>query len=275
MSPRLFLHVASMSARRAMSYRIDFWIHAVVGFLTELALAWFLWAGMFAGMSAAAMGVAVIGGLTFEGLVRYAVLVALVGKVVRGNDLEGAIAQEIYDGSLSRYRVYPVSHYLFKYAQHVGSLLPGVVQLLLFGAAWVLLQGGSGLEGITPLGVLGFVAALVLGNVLQFALAWPIQGVAFWAENVWSLMVALRFVAGLLGGSMLPLSVFPEAVRPWLDALPFRYLYAFPVEVLTGLVDGAGFVRGAAICLAWVVGLRLLGVYVWRRGDRIYSGAGM
>lgn len=270
MSPRLFAHVASMSARRALSYRADFWIQALVSFGAELGLAWFLWRGMLD-----ATGEVALAGLSFAALVRYSVLVALCGKVVRGGDLEGAIAQEIYDGSLSRYRVYPVSHFAFKYAQHVGSLLPAVVQLVLFGAAWVLLQGAEGLAGISPLTLAGFVAALALANLLQFTLAWPIQGVAFWAENVWSLMVALRFVSGLLGGSMLPLAVFPAAAQPWLEALPFRYLYAFPVEVLTGQVDGVGFLRGVAVALAWTCGLRWAGAAVWRRGDRVYSGAGM
>jgi ABC-2 type transport system permease protein len=270
MSPRLFWHVASMGARRSMSYRADFWIQALVTFGAELGLAWFLWRGVLD-----ASGEVALAGLSFVALVRYSVLVALAGKVTRGGDLEGAIAQEIYDGSLSRYRVYPVSHFAFKYAQHLGSLVPALVQLALFGVAWVLLQGEEGRAGITALTLLGFVASLALANLLQFAMAWPIQGVAFWAENVWSLMVGLRFVSGILGGSMLPLAVFPSAAQPWLEALPFRYLYAFPVEVLTGQVDAEGFGRGLLVGALWIVVLRWAGAAVWRRGDRVYSGAGM
>jgi ABC-2 type transport system permease protein len=270
MNPRLFLHVASMEARRTLSYRANFWIQALLTFLAELGLAWFLWRGVFE-----ASGATLVAGFTFEGLVRYSILVALVGRVVRGTDLEGAVAQEIYDGGLSRYRVYPVSHYAFKYAQHLGALLPVLVQLVLFGLAWILIQGEAGLEGITPLSALGFVVALAAANVLQFALAWPIQGVAFWAENVWSLMVALRFVSSILGGSLIPLAAFPAGALPWLEALPFRYLYSFPVEVLTGTVDAAGFARGLAVTLAWTLVLRWVGSKVWRRGDLSYSGAGM
>ncbi|MFM8980580.1 MAG: hypothetical protein ACKOSS_08980, partial [Planctomycetia bacterium] len=72
-----------------------------------------------------------------------------------------------------------------------------VAPLLLFGAGGVLLRGEAGLAGITAATVAGCVLALAVGNLLQFTLAWPIQGVAFWAENVWSLMVALRFVGSL------------------------------------------------------------------------------
>ena len=39
------------------------------------------------------------------------------------------------------------------------------------------------------------------------------KAVAFWADNVWSLMVTQRFVSALLGGAMLPLAVFPESAQ--------------------------------------------------------------
>jgi ABC-2 type transport system permease protein len=270
MNARLFLHVVSMEARRALAYRASFWIRVVLTFAAEVALAWFLWRGVFD-----AAGAREIGGFTFESIVRYAVLAALVGKVIHGADLEGAIAQEIYDGSLSRYRVYPVSLFAFKYAQHVGHLMPNVLQLVLFGGLWLSAGSALGWSGIEPLGALGFVLALGLGNLLLFSIAWPVQGIAFWAENVWSLMVAVRFVTGLLGGLMVPLAVFPDAARPWLEALPFRYLYSFPVEVLTGTVTTADWARGTALTLAWILVLRGLGAWVWRRGSLSYGGAGM
>jgi ABC-2 type transport system permease protein len=269
-SPRLFLHVVSMEALRALAYRASFWIRVVLTFAAEVALAWFLWRGVFD-----ASGAREIGGFTFESVVRYAVLAALVSRVLHGADLEGAIAQEIYDGSLSRYRVYPVSLFVFKYAQHVGHLMPTVVQLVLFGGLWLSAGSALGWSGVTLLGALGFVLALALGNLLLFTLAWPVQGVAFWAENVWSLMVAVRFVTGLLGGLMVPLTVFPDAARPWLEALPFRYLYSFPIEILTGTVTTQGWLLGTAATLGWIVALRLLGAWVWRRGSLSYSGAGM
>jgi ABC-2 type transport system permease protein len=62
----------------------------------------------------------------------------------------------------------------------------------------------------------------------------PLQLVAFWADNCWSLLVAHRIVASLLGGLLLPLSLFPRWSQPALDALPFRYMFAFPVDVLLG-----------------------------------------
>ena len=271
MSPRLFLHVASLEARRSLSYRVDFWIQAVLTFAAEWGLAWFLWLGVFE-----ASGSTTVGGFSLDGAVRYTVLVAMIAKIVRGGSgLDGAIAQEIYDGSYSRYRVYPVSFFTFKYAQNLGTLVPALVQTILFCGVWLALGSPEGFSGLGPASAAMAVVSLTLANLLHFTIAWPIQGVAFWAENVWSLMVALRFVSGLLGGLLLPLSTFPEGLRPLLDALPFRYLFAFPVEVLTGRVDAQGWALGTAVALGWLVVFRAVGAWVWRRGGLSYAGAGM
>jgi ABC-type uncharacterized transport system permease subunit len=270
-SPRLLLHVASLEARRSITYRADFWIQAVLVFLAELALAWFLWLGVFE-----TSGSATIGGFTFAEAVRYTLLVALLAKVVRGGTgLEGAIAQELYDGSFSRYRIYPVSYYAFKYAQNLGSLVPALIQCVLFGGIWLTLQGGVGFDGITLAGAAMALVSVAVANMLHFAIAWPNQGVGFWAENVWSLMVALRFVGGLLGGVLLPLSTFPDVVRPVVEWLPFRFLFSFPIEVLTGAAGPAAWLQGTAVALGWWVVFRLVGVWVWARGGLTYSGAGM
>jgi ABC-2 type transport system permease protein len=262
--------VASLEVRRSLTYRADFWVQALLTFLVEIALAWFLWRGVFD-----AAGTATIGGYTFAEAVRYTLLAALAAKVIRGTGLEGAIAQEIYDGSLSRYRMYPASYFAFKYAQHVGGLLPALVQLVAFGGAWMAIGGPGGFADVSLGSALRALAALALANLLHFTITWPIQGVAFWAENVWSLLVALRFVGGLLGGLLLPLAVFPDAWRPLLDVLPFRFAFAFPVEVFTGRVGAGGWAIGCAIALVWVLAFRALGAWVWRRGSLVYSGAGM
>ena len=73
MSPRLFAHVASMEARTRFSYRVDFWINAILSFGVEMVVVWFMWAAIFE-----ASGSEVIGGRTFPAMVLYYIVVALV-----------------------------------------------------------------------------------------------------------------------------------------------------------------------------------------------------
>jgi ABC-2 type transport system permease protein len=250
-----------------MSYRVDFWLNALVAFLAELGVSWFIVAALFA-----ASGQPLLGGLDRHAMLVYYIAVILVGKIVRSMDMEHAIAGDIYDGSLSRYLLYPVGFATFKYAQQLGALVPSILQLVLFGA-WVPFALGLP-ETVSVASIAMGVAAIALANLLHFLVLYPIQLVAFWADNVWSLMVAHRIVAGLLGGALLPLALFPAWSKPVLAALPFPYMFAFPVDALLGRLPPLAWAQGMAVALAWCAAMSVLAVLVWRRGTLQYSGVG-
>jgi ABC-2 type transport system permease protein len=260
--------VASVEARKRMSYRADFWLTSLVGFLAELGVAWFIVAALYRDS-----GQAEIGGYARAEMLFYYVAVIVAGKIVRAAEMEQPAATEIYDGSLSRFLLYPASYLGLKLAQQAGALVPAVLQALLF-AAWAPFAIGLP-AGVSAGSVAMALGALAVANVLHFLAIWPLQLVAFWADNVWSLIVGHRFVAGLLGGVLLPLSLFPDRFQPALDWLPFRYMFAFPVETLLGLVSPRAWLGGVALALAWCLALAAVGRWVWRRGTRQYTGVGI
>ncbi|MBI4616226.1 MAG: ABC-2 family transporter protein [Planctomycetes bacterium] len=270
MKAALFWHATSVEARKRLTYRADFWVNALAGFAAQLGIAYFLVDALFDGSGSAS-----IGGFSRDGMLLYYVSVVFLGKLVRSTEMEHTIAQDIYEGGLTRYLLYPAPYLVFKYAQQLGALAPLAVQIVLFGA-WVPFALGlpDGLA-VGPGEVAMCAAALALGNLLQFLLIWPIQTVAFWADNVWSLMVAYRILSALLGGMLVPLSLFPDPARRVLDLLPFRYLFAFPVDALLGRLTPLEWLSGMAVGLAWCAGSWALGRAVWRRGDRQYTGVGI
>lgn len=269
MSPRVFLHVLSVELRSQISYRADFWINALAGFLAEFGVTWFVWAAIFH-----ESGKTVIGGYTFEGIVLYFLAVVLLGKLVSGREFEGAVSSDIYDGSLNRYLVFPASYTAFKYAQRIGHLGIAFAQFVLFGiAALLVLRLPPG--GISPASVGMAAVATVSANVLYFLTDNLVQYIAFWADNVWSLDVAKRFVVMLLGGYMLPLTVFPDGVRRVLEFLPFRYFFEFPARVFLGEIGPAGWLQGLALMGIWATVAWVLGRLLWHRGQLQYTGVGI
>ena len=270
MSPRLFLRVCSIEARTRMSYRVDFWLNTVVGFFAQFGLVWFLWQAMFAAEDAET-----IGGYTFHGMVAYYLAVILLGKLVRGREFEGAISSDIYEGGLNRYIVFPAPYFPFKYAQHLGAMVPAVVQFVLFGAALLLVIEVPPERMPTPGTVLLALGAAAAGNLLHFFMSLPIQTVAFWADNVWSLEVAKRFVISLLGGFMLPLSVFPAWAQEGLRYTPFPYLFSFPARALLGQVSPGEWALAMCVSLGWCCLFAVLARLVWRQGQLRYTGIGI
>jgi len=260
--------MVGVEARKRMSYRVDFWLNALVGFVTELGVAYFIVLAMFDGAER-------VGGFSRDGMLLYYVTVILFARVVRSSDMEWAIADDIYQGALSRYLLYPAPYGVLKYATQIGALIPIAVQSVLF-AVWVpfVLGVPEGL-GVTPATALMAAGALVVANGLHFMVTLPIQLVAFWADNCWSLLVAHRIVAFLLGGIMLPLTLFPAWAQPVLSALPFKYMFAFPVEALLGRVAPLEYATGIAIGLGWCGLSASVAAAVWRRGTLQYTGVGM
>jgi ABC-2 type transport system permease protein len=269
-NPRLFLQVMSLEARTQFSYRVDFWINAVLSFGVEIMVAWYLWSAIFE-----ASGETEIGGRTFPAMILYYVTVLLLGRFARGRDFEGTVQGDIYEGGLNRYLVLPVAYRPYKYAQGLGKTVPVVVQVVLFGAIAIPVLGVASEADITLPAVLMTICAVAMANVLNFLLVFPLQTVAFWADNVWSLMVAQRIMGQILGGYMLPLSVYPGWGQRVLEFLPWRFLFDFPARVLLGEIGFVEWGLGMLIALGWCGLFWLAGQLIWRRGLYQYSGVGI
>jgi ABC-2 type transport system permease protein len=266
---KLFRDVFTIEARKLMSYRADFWINTLVGSLVGFGLVYILWSAIFKTPDQ------VIAGYSFDGMVLYYVLVILLGRLCTGSGAPLDVGQEIYEGSLSRYLLFPAPYIMIKYAQRLGMLLPSFIQLTLLFGAYILLLPLPAEVHFTPQALAMGVISLCLANALYFAMTVLLQLAAFWADNVWSLVVMMVFTARLLGGSMIPLATFPEAWHPLLKALPFRYFFGFPVDTLMGRVSPDQWLTGTAISLVWFCALALMGRWTWSRGMRQYSGVGI
>lgn len=272
MTPRLFLNVVSIEARKAMSYRLAFWIQAIIAVIAGFAIPYYLWTAIFE----ANPGQTAIGGRTRDGMILYYVVVVLISNFVRGVDMGLGLSREIYDGSLTRYIVYPTRYVVFKYAQNIGGLLPGFVQAILMGTLFVTFLSLPDNVNVTVLGTVQAILTVAFANLLYYTMSLPIMGIAFWADNVWSLAVLMRFIAGFLGGLMLPLSVFPGGwVQDVLHWLPFRCFYDVPVGVFLGRIEFTDWLQALGVGAIWGLGFALAGRWVWSRGDLRYTGVGI
>jgi ABC-2 type transport system permease protein len=269
MKVQLFRHVLSIEARKLMSYRIDFWINSVLGSLAQFLLVYSLWAAIIVEPGE------LKGGYSFDGIVLYYVLVILLGRLVGNSFSQNDVSQDIYDGTLSRYLLFPSSYFVFKYAQRLGATTPTLVQIAVLGLIYLLVLPFPKEVQVTLTSFTMGVMALFVASLLFYSISWLLQLVAFWADNVWSLVVMMIFVARLLGGAMIPLAMFPDWSQTWLTVLPFRYFYGFPVDTIMGRVSPAEWSQGMAISILWFFLTMAISRIVWRRGMLSYSGVGI
>ncbi len=266
---RLALHLFALEFKRAFAYRAEFWIGFLGNALSQFGVAYCLWAALFSGL-----GKTVLQGFTLPDMALYYLLIPLVERVVMGPEMNH-ISSEIYEGTLTRYLVYPVAFFRFKYVSALAQSLVFAGQMAVVVGTFLLIFGVPPAYHITTSGIALTLLACALGTLLYFVLAACLEMVAFWADNVWSLMVLNKLVLHFLGGGLLPLVFFPEALRTFLNLTPFPYLVSFPLRFLMGGVSAVEMETGFGIMAFWIVVLSLLANRIWRHGVKQYAGVGI
>ena len=263
------LHVYLLEVKKLASYRIDFWMRLVVAALVRIFLAYYLCDALFSGTVGEK-----IGGFTREGMILYYILAAFVGNMVfAGIDRFGS---EIYDGTLTRYLLYPVSFYTYQVATAFAYTSLCIVQLVLgVGVTMAFLDLSSAGIVITPLSLILGIGVTLLTSYNYLLLQAHLELMAFWVEAVWGLMVALYFLVNFFGGGLLPLSLFPEWVMKILNCTPFPYIIGLPVEIIMGNASQDKIISGVVVSTIWALILTFTARLVWRRGLKQYSGVGV
>ncbi len=261
--------VYTMEFRKILSYRADFWIQFLGSVAAQLGVAYFLWHAIFDYRDTDK-----IQEFTFPGMILYYLVAPLIGKAVQGAEM-GTVSQEIYEGTLNKYLVYPVSFFRYKLASQASYTTIFLAQFALAMVLFRLLIGIPDGFSITSFSIFGCVVAVALASYVYFVITAAIEMVAFWADNVWSLVVIIRFTTGLLGGAMLPLSLFPEWAFTILRFLPFSYFISFPVRTFMGLNSFKEWVLGMIVLSLWAVLGTTLASLVWTRGKYQYTGVGI
>lgn len=266
---RWVIPVFAQELRKALNFRTEFLVKHYGIVAAETVATYFLWSSVMAHD-----GVTQISGFTFPALMFYSILAPLIFGIVAQSD-HGFISGEIYDGSFTRYLVYPLPTIPYKFVQSICGAGVFAVQL----AAGLLVALWSGLIPteihITTSGIMLTLAAALCGNIMYYSMQVILELVAFWAENVWSLNVMLALSSRLLGGILIPIAMFPQWAQEVLSYSPFPYIGNFQVRILMGQATAGEMFVGFGMIFGYSLVFLGCAHFVMARGMRQYSGAGM
>ena len=261
--------VVSTEIRKILAYRSEFWVNFVGQTLLQLFIARALWESLFTVNDTTQMG-----GFDLNQITLYYLLAPLTMKILMGEGL-ATLASEIYNGGLNRYLVWPLPPVGFKLVTYFTHscfyMLQLCVMYTLARFYWVDTPYTSE-EFLRLILGLGYLSFAVLA---YFCLQAICDMMAFWAENVWSLAVMLRFTIVFLGGVSLPLSFFPESIRSVLELLPFASMASGPMSLILGRSSFTEALHSFLVLLCWLPVMGLVLRTVWRRGNLRYTGVGM
>lgn len=258
-----------MELKRKIAYRVDFWISFGLIIAIELIVAYALWSAIYQANAATS-----IAGYSFKAMMLYYLIAAFVVYLTRAVDL-GFLAEDIYKGTLTKYLLYPVSPFGYKFATYLAGGSVYLVQLLIAYAAFIFIFGVPSDLSIGASSFIFGVLASFFALIALFLLSLIIEMAAFWAEFIWALVIMMRFILSLLGGELLPLALFPDWAQSLLSYTPFPYVISFPILCFLGKVPAQSFLFGILVLTLWSALIWFIMLAIWKRGCKHYTGVGI
>ena len=262
----LYLALWRVALQDALQYRVESIIWFLFDVLPPIMMV-FLWLTAYEGQASVA-------GYSLESMLHYTLGVMVLRNVITAH-VEWDIAHQIRLGTLSMHLVRPFNPWALWFmsglaARAVRGLL--VLPVLLVCLAWL----GSYLQApdLEPSRVAPIVASLALAYLLSFCMKLVIGFLGFWLTDIVGIVSVTEVIAWIFGGMLLPLELLPGPLRGVADALPFQYIYYFPLSLVLGRLDGADLGAALVVQAAWAAGLAALAWVTWQRGLRRYEAVG-
>jgi ABC-2 type transport system permease protein len=119
--------------------------------------------------------------------------------------------------------------------------------------------------------VLGIVATMLAG-LLNFLLGYVVALVSFWSPKLDAVGEAYFGIGMIFGGRFAPLAALPGILYQAAYILPFRWMYAFPAELMMGKIKTpAEALSGLTIQLVWLLGIVFVFRFGWKAAVKHYS----
>lgn len=242
-------------------YRAEFLLYMMAG-MTPLIM-------MFVWMSLAASGAT--GGTDATWFAAYFLVVYGVRQfnavwVIRKLD------ELVRLGRLSSLLMHPVNPYWRLVGWHLADVAVRAPVVFIFVPVALWISGGY--HELSPSHATLFAVSVVGGMTVHFHLQYLFGLTAFWTDQSLAFEEFYLTLFYLLGGLVVPLQMFPDAVRGFVALLPWPYIFGFPTEVMLGARAGDTLLHGLMIQAGWIAVLMVAGQLVWRLGLRRYGAAG-
>jgi ABC-2 type transport system permease protein len=102
-----------------------------------------------------------------------------------------------------------------------------------------------------------FGLSLGLGFLTAFYVDYILALIGFWTTELGGLFWSKDSIISILGGTYLPLWIYPPVLRRILAFLPFQGISYTPVAILIGQIDLSQVPRACAVQIAWLAILAL------------------
>jgi len=214
--------------------------------------------------------VQIIKGYTLSQMIQYQLGIFLLDLFIRSHFFSNHLSADIRLGKISAFLLYPFHFINYQFSKFLSEkILQFLIGMLALGiAVWF-----QFIEMTNYMVFIKFLLFILIINMFWFFTQTIIGLISFWIEETWSLNICIRFITAFLSGAFIPLELYPESLKQILMWTPFPYLIYFPVKILMG--TPVNFLFCMLVLSVWLAIVIVTTRWMWNRGLKLYTGAGM
>lgn len=266
MKMRKYIEAARVNFKAQAAWRADV-VFNMIFTVSRILFAFLLWRMVFSGKE-------IVSGFTFHGMLSYYIVSSFLSQLEMSPGISGEIFHRIRNGTFSKYMVIPISMEGYFAAMEAGVVLFYLVFDLIAAFFWIFIFRIE-FAFVTDAGILfSAFCMIVLGLLFMVQLSYYLGILTLKYQGIDTFLMIKNNLMALVTGTIVPLSLFPEAVVRVMKGLPFYYVTYLPSMLLIGRCQeeaAAGIVILACWCLAMQVIIRL----TWEKYSRKYDGVGI
>jgi len=262
-----YWHILNVGIQNTLVYRVNFLFRSLFGLIPLIATI-SLWRTIYEGKDST------INGYTLGQMISYYLVITLVDMLTAVAEDDWQIAADIKDGGISQFLLKPINYQAYRFSLFIAGRLIYTSMALLPALGFILFQREYFYIPENPLTWLAFGVSVCLTAVLQFMISYSMALLAFWLQEVSTLIFIAYAFEYIAGGHLFPLDILPRWLHQLLMCTPFPYQLYFPVNVYLERTTGTELLAGLLIQSAWVVAAYFMARFVWSRGVRHYEAVG-
>jgi ABC-2 type transport system permease protein len=175
--------------------------------------------------------------------------------------IAGRIGDKVATGAFVTDLIRPINIFSMSWQMELAGicsnlLLRGLPAIIVYLPFLIANAGYYNLAAVLCSIILGHVLFLLIYSLLGFA--------AFILIEIWPFGRLLDDTMRLLSGGFIPLAILPATIGTIAYALPFRFLYSFPLDLLLGKADMGKIFENFTILTAWIVAFAVLNFAMYR-----------
>lgn len=253
-----YLYSCFITIKEGMSFRIDFIIRFLTGFLYNYANVAIIYYIMLANVESLDVGL-------FNTSLNYIIFSATLSAAVFFSVQAGEITRKVVTGDIAREILYPYTFLIALFFQCLGRflsiiinrLIPSIIILtLIFRPVWTMQWER----------IIGFLVLVFIGYTIYFLISTIIDLMSFWRQETYYFHFIKEGLFLILSGSTIPMWFYPDLLFTIATYLPFKWMIYGPISYLLGEMSNNEYLIILGAMLAWLLLFIGIASFIWKRG---------